>query len=130
MGRFIVKLMDGAKPYYLEWSTVIDAPVTYGMSLREFREYYRARYGSSGMEALEKRMERVHEKGTSAMIYESAEDVVGGYNRAGDGETCLTVEQVIAHYCRTQKSVAPRGHVHPPDDNRTCAQLAAEQETP
>jgi hypothetical protein len=41
MGRFICKFEDKDDVYYLEWSTVVDAPVTFGMSLEEFKEYYR-----------------------------------------------------------------------------------------
>ena len=49
MPRYILKINDGSKDYYLLWSTVVDAPVTQGMSLREFKKYYQSEYGEQGM---------------------------------------------------------------------------------
>ena len=63
MPRFIVKLSEGDKEWYMEWSTVVDAPVTYGMSLEEFNKYYQEENGLRGMEDLPKRMERVKARG-------------------------------------------------------------------
>lgn len=39
MGRAIIKLNDGKRDWYLEWSTVVDAPVTYGMSLKGLKAH-------------------------------------------------------------------------------------------
>lgn len=41
MPRFIIKLTDpkDGLSYYLIWSTVVDAPVTYGLSLDEIKEW-------------------------------------------------------------------------------------------
>ena len=43
MPRFIIKITDEKdnKDYYMMWSTVVDAPVTYGLSLDEFKEYFK-----------------------------------------------------------------------------------------
>lgn len=100
MPRYIVKLVDKKenKDYYMEWSTVVDAPVTYGMGLEEFKAYYKDEYGKQGMDGLDERLTRVNEKGTSAMMYDSAEDLIE-FNRAGKDGTCLTFEQIIAEYC-------------------------------
>jgi hypothetical protein len=98
MARFIVKLNDGHRDFYLEWSSVVDAPVTYGMSLAEFRAYYREEYGNSSMDELERRLDRVNLRGTSCFTADSAKDLIS-FNRAGKGETCLTLEQVIDAYC-------------------------------
>lgn len=57
MGRYILKIKD----HYLEWSTVVDAPVTFGMLLPEFKEYYRDEYGRDGYRELKHRLERVEE---------------------------------------------------------------------
>lgn len=95
MARFIVKI-DGK---YLEWSTVVDAPVTYGMTREEFEAYYRFNYGESWMEHLPERMARVEANGTSSFNCTSIEDVIAG-NRAGDGEQELTLEQIAEKYCR------------------------------
>lgn len=104
MPRFICKVQDGDNAYYLEWSTVVDAPVTTGMSLDEFKAYYRDEYGRHSFESplsdgFEERMKRVEEKGVSARDYKSFDDLIG-CNRAGKDETCLSKEQIIEWYCR------------------------------
>lgn len=100
MPRYIVKLTDSKTNtnYYLEWSTVVDAPVTYGMSLDEFMRYYRDAYGSEGMKDLPNRLKRVEEKGTSSQINETVESVIFG-NRAGEGETEMSIDEIITEYC-------------------------------
>jgi len=97
VGRFIVKLHD----YYFEYSTVVDAPVTFGMSLDEFKEYYQYRYGTVGMSDLPDRLERVEAKGTSCYNDDDAADTLS-CNRAGPNESELTVEQIYQAYCLRQ----------------------------
>ncbi len=94
MGRAIIRIGE----YYLEWSTVVDAPVTYGMSLDDFKMYYRRQYGEQGMEGLPARLERVAANGTSWQSGESTEDTIQG-NRAGPQETTLTKKQIYRAYC-------------------------------
>jgi hypothetical protein len=107
MPRFIIKLHDEKfnKDYYLEWSTVCDAPITYGCSLEEFEEYYRAEYGRVGYSDLEERLKRVEEKGISAHPpYDDLQSLFE-YNRAGDGETHLDKEGLLEKYCRNQPQI-------------------------
>jgi hypothetical protein len=47
MPTYICKFQDGEKAYYLEWSTIVDAPITTGMSLQEFKQHY---CGSGGVD--------------------------------------------------------------------------------
>jgi hypothetical protein len=97
MGRFIMKLHDSTenKDLYFEWSTVVDSPVTVGMSLEEFKEYYKNEYGSQGMRELDERLKRVEEKGVSGHPpYDNLESFFN-YNRAGENETLATKEEVI-----------------------------------
>lgn len=95
----IIKLTHKDKDYYLEWSEVVDAPVTYGMSLEEFKEYYQSEYGNSGMNKLPERLGLVEQYGTSlGPRYESADDYIK-FNRAGNNDKCLTKEQIIKIYC-------------------------------
>lgn len=94
MPRYIVKLTTPAGDRYLEWSTVVDAPVTYGMPLDEFTAYYRDRYGSDSDDAFAARMARVEATGVSARDC-TVRDVVD-YNRAGPNESTLTMKQLIA----------------------------------
>lgn len=99
MPRYIIKLTDQEESWYLEWSTIVDAPVTYGMSYGEFLEWYKEEYGRQGMEDLPDRLARVEKTGTSSRFNESLEDLIS-YNRAGPKETCLTLKELIETYCR------------------------------
>ena len=94
MGRAIIKLHD----YYFEYSTIPDAPVTFGMKREEFEEYYRSEYGNSGMEELKTRMLRVDEKGTSFFSDKSAGEILS-CNRAGPKEKRLTIDEIYKAYC-------------------------------
>lgn len=94
MAKFIVKLDD----YYLEWSTIVDAPTTYGMSEDEFREYYRDEYGRNGSLDLEERLERCKKYGTSMIPGHTPEDLIV-CNRAGPEESELTLKQIKSVYC-------------------------------
>lgn len=97
MPRTIIKLRHEGTDYYLEWSSIVDAPVTYGMPFEEFTEYYRERYGGDGLTRFAERMERVRATGTSTHYGDSAEEFVA-YNRAGPEESCLTLEGIILGY--------------------------------
>ena len=99
MPRYIIKLQDVDRDYYLMWSTIVDAPITFGLTLGQFRDWYQAEYGKAGLTEFPERMLRVEQKGTSSNMHPSAEKVIG-YNRAGPDETCLTREQILEKYCR------------------------------
>lgn len=98
MAYFICKFTHGGRDYYLEWSTIVDAPVTVGMSREQFARYYQDEYGRADMGEFAGRMKRVEEKGTSPHFYESVDDVIR-YNRAGGKEQQLTKEEIIQKYC-------------------------------
>lgn len=102
MSRYIIKLTDkrDLKDYYLEWSTIVDAPVTYGMTLDGFKIYYQGEYGISGMRDLPERLKRVEEKGTSAFSpFDSVEDTLSAYDlnrdKVGDQK-----EYILENFCR------------------------------
>lgn len=105
MPRMICKLTDPKTKtdYYFEWSTVVDAPVTFGQSLEDFKEYYRNEYGQSSVRDFEDRMKRVEAKGTSSQIYDNVDELISG-NRAGDDETELTKEEILEQYCINQNN--------------------------
>lgn len=48
MGRFLIRLDGDEGPRYLEWSTIVDAPVTFGMTREELATHYRDEYGRAG----------------------------------------------------------------------------------
>jgi hypothetical protein len=101
MPRYIVKIVDDGVPYYLEWSTIVDAPVTYGMSLEEFKEYYKSKYGEEGFAKLDERLERVEKFGSSTVDGWTALDVISG-NRAGLNERELTFDEIVRKYIRKE----------------------------
>ena len=103
MSKYIIKIIDQKenKNYYLEWSSIIDAPVTHGMNLKTFKKYYKKKYGTSSMILLKERLKRVEKQGTSA-IGNKLEDILC-YNRAGEKETTLNKEQILNKYCQTKK---------------------------
>lgn len=107
MARYIVKLTDhDGTDWYLEWGSIVDAPVTNGMTREEFCIYYRDRYGRTGQLDLPGRMARVDRKDVSAWDYDSADHLLQG-NRAGEDETELTREEILEHYCRAPRRKAP-----------------------
>jgi len=99
MARYIVKLTDPKSnvDYFLEWSTIVDAPVTYGMSEIEFREYYREYYGTSSDAILNGRLDRVNLTGISAVGGTLNE--VTRNNRAGENETNISLQEILENYC-------------------------------
>lgn len=92
MPRYLCKVQDGDKAYYMEWSTITDSPVTTGMPLEELKEQYCD-------DDFEDRMKRVEAKGTSSRLDDSFDKLISG-NRAGKNESCLSKEQIIEWYCR------------------------------
>lgn len=100
MGRFIVKLTGSDETaYFLEWSTIVDAPVTCGMSLNEFKDYYLKEHGRINFDGLQYRLQRVEAHGTSSMdTNETPHSIMAG-NRAGPNETSLSDEEIFTAYC-------------------------------
>ena len=96
----ILKLTDHTtkNDFYLEWSTVADAPLSNGMDIVNFIAYYRAKHGSKRLAQLWDRLKRVEDKGTSSYGHDSARSVLAG-NRAGENESYLTRKQIIEKYC-------------------------------
>lgn len=104
MPKYIAKFNE----LYCEWSTVVDAPVSWLMPLDEFKEYYRAQYGENGLRDLPDRLGRVENQGTSAIDGFTPADLFG-HNRAGPREGRIrTVERLIALYGPDR----PRGSQH------------------
>ena len=103
MGRFILKIKDEIfnKDYYLEWSTVTDSPVSFGMELEEFKKYYISEYGEASRHGLEERLERTNRNGSSGYSpYDILEEFFES-NRAGDKGESIGKEEILELYCRT-----------------------------
>ena len=107
MPRYICKFDHAGQDWYLEWSTVEDAPTTRGMPLAEFKDWYLSQYGACNkhQRILLERMKRVQASGTSALF--CTLDEVISCNRAGPGETHLTKEQIVEQYCLQPCEVKP-----------------------
>lgn len=98
MGSCLIKLVRGRKVRYLEWSSVVDAPTTYGMTLRELKAHIKFKYGNEGVRELPQRLARLEMNGgCSSMDGGTAEDMIA-WNRAGKGETQLTQDQIWDMY--------------------------------
>lgn len=114
MPQYIIKIKD----YYLDWSTIVDAPLTYGMSLAEYKTFYQRRFGSEAMPQLAARLQRSERYGSSAMPPQSAEQITS-FNRAGPNEACLTFEGIYRHYCLGEP-IQPEWIVPPDDDDEVA----------
>ena len=101
MPRLIMKLTDAGKDYYLVWSTIVDAPITDGMPLEEFKEWYKFEYGRASLtRELPDQMNLVEANGVSARA-ETLNEVLS-CNRAGPDEEKLTKDQIIEKYIRNR----------------------------
>lgn len=97
MPRYIAKLADNE---YVEWSTVVDAPVTYIMTRDEMiRHLDSNREVDRSYEAME-RVKRADARGTSCISPIISVEELISCNRAGDKETELTLEQIREKYRR------------------------------
>lgn len=92
MPKLVVRTKCDGETYYLEWSTIVDAPVTYGMTRAEFERYYRREYGRAGLERLPERIKNAL----------PLREVVP-LNRAGDNEACLTQREIVDKYIRQRR---------------------------
>ena len=79
MSKCIIKIKDK----YFEWSTIVDAPVTYGMDKEELEEYIKSEYGNEGLRKLPERLKRIEEKGASWVDFTNLEGTIE-FNRAGE----------------------------------------------
>jgi RNase P/RNase MRP subunit POP5 len=101
VGRSIVvhDQPDGTR-LYLVWSSIVDAPITFGTTLDQLRDFWQEEYGRVGLEAIDDSLARGRVK--------TVADVVA-CNRAGRGETRLTAEQIVEHYFVRRGGDAPEG---------------------
>lgn len=101
MPTYIVKLHDKkySRDNYLEWSTVVDAPICQGLCLNHFKEFYTSKYGMDSIEVLNERLARVEETGTSAH-YTTLDKLMAANSAGHDGEE-INLEQILDIYCRS-----------------------------
>lgn len=112
MPRYIIKLTKGDQNRYLEWSTIVDAPVTMGMTLEQFKVYYLHEYGRQGSQDLAERLARVEAQGHS--LIPDAPSSWGPYtlkdlvahNRAGPRGGHLDIDKLWEYYCKPKEETA------------------------
>ena len=107
MSHFIMKLDVDDAEQFLIWSTIVDAPVSYGMNEAELTEWCRHEYGDKEIDSgsHQKRVDRCRKNGTSSMLGNTAEGLIE-INHAGPKGAKLSREEFIDVYCR--KRHAPK----------------------
>lgn len=93
MGKCVAKLADDE---YVEWSTVVDAPITYICNREEMKAHLLERYGTAGRP--DERIARADKRGTSWIDREETMEDLVALNRAGDDETELTLGEIREQY--------------------------------
>jgi hypothetical protein len=117
MGQFLIRIADGERECFMEWSTVSDAPSTSPGSETELREFMLAEYGRQGCRDLDERIARCRERGHSVRVAAGNLADRIGYNRAGEDGTCLTMTQMVDYYLHCGgEGPPPRGERIPGDD--------------
>ncbi len=91
MPKYIIKIKDR----YFIWSTIVDAPLTYGMTEEDLQAYFA--HAKNALRALPERLARVAKTGTSALDGLTLEKLLAG-NRAGEKEAHLTMEEIYKRY--------------------------------
>lgn len=83
---------------FLEYSTIVDAPVSTAAPYDEFLEFMCHEYGHHDVESHKARLERARVKGCSS--HDPTEDLRSAIicNRAGRDETEMSFEQFVKHY--------------------------------
>ena len=91
MPHYIIKhtLPDG-EDRYLCWSTIVDAPITYGVTRDELRGFWFARWGVAGALDFDRRVAAGGDPETLEYIW--------SVNRAGADETRISVAQIVDFY--------------------------------
>lgn len=98
MPRYLIKLEDNEGcAWYMEWSTITDAPASFAMPLDIFEKWYAAEFGRDGRNKWDERMARVEAKGTSSLIDKSADAVLANNNAGPEGQK-ISATEIIERY--------------------------------
>lgn len=99
MGRCIAKL---GKDQYMCWSSVVDAPVSHILTKKEMIDFMVEEASQRAKEDAEKSIAKADEQGTSSFYRESLEELIAS-NRAGERESCLTLDEIKKQYRKPKK---------------------------
>ncbi len=114
MPQHIIKLEADGRPHYLLWSTFVDAPIFETADRGLLRDELVRKWGADREWAIDEMLVRADANGTSERGETSAEGTIG-FNRAGEGETQLTVDQIIDVYIRDRPNVTGKSHFEEDD---------------
>lgn len=92
MANGLIKIKDK----YFEWSTIVDAPVSNGMNLKELETYVKEKYGNSRLENLPYMLKTVDKTGTSFAGEDLNSMII--CNRAGENEKNISAEEIYEKY--------------------------------
>lgn len=98
MARFPIRLDHEGDKWYLIWSTIVDAPVTYGLTWHELVRYVRRAQGTEGVSELFNHKGGLDELGVPHDGYGTLKTILAS-NRAGPYEKRLTKLELIEQYC-------------------------------
>jgi hypothetical protein len=96
MPRFVLCIEDQGERWFLPWSTIVDAPVAYGMSEEDYRRWFEGEYGRTALFSLDDHIRRAKESGCS-MFGETLESALIG-NRAGPDKSEATLSEIVAAF--------------------------------
>jgi hypothetical protein len=83
---------------YNIYGTIADGPYfSEGCTLEQLKNWTKENHGQQGLYALGPRLERAHNKGTSAHLDMSLEGTIL-CNRAGENEKCLSTAEFIKRF--------------------------------
>ena len=86
---------------YFIWSTVVDAPTTYGMTERECVQWLSLINNISGFGHAAAEMVDAQKSGTNSELVTL--DTINSHNRAGYREGYLTLDEIYQIYCVEQR---------------------------
>lgn len=98
MGRFLIRVDTDQGPRYLDYSTIVDAPITNGMTREECSAYLLEENGRRYEHEIEPSIARADAHGTSCRSATSATEAIL-CNRAGPNETKATLAEIVERYC-------------------------------
>lgn len=94
MPRYIAKLADNK---YVEWSTIVDAPVTYILTRDQMLAHLDEQDGKRSFDENRQRLERCDKNGTSCQFPMNMKDLIR-YNRAGEDEKEISLKEILERY--------------------------------
>ena len=95
MPKYIAKLKEDG---YVEWSTIVDAPVTYILTREHMLAHLDAEYGRSSFEGNRERLDRADKYGTSCIDTNFSLEELLLCNRAGDKTRSISLKKILQKY--------------------------------